>query len=425
MISIPSPVVFILLDAFRWDYLAPHHTPTLWNLAQTGLYVQKLRPSFGYCEISEYATGARPNTSGKFTQITRATPRSRHLRHYARCLEWLEKMLQHHKGRGSTRLYNSFVRTLIKPGLTDPGIWDLRYRIPLSHLPFLKTIESAHYPALRAFGIESIFDKLHEKGLCIDDRTFVQFNKVAGSDHARIHQLCSEPTHSDLSLIYLGICDGTGHIFGPNTPEICRAAADIDHHVGLLVEAFSRNDARTRFLIVGDHGMLPVSNHIDAAAAISRKAGADNLVELRDYALFLDSTLVRLWFYTDRARTCLSSLFSLPPFSTHGQILDAKTAHDLCVPPPGEAFGHLIWYANPGTVVFPDYFNRDLPKGMHGYPTHIDEQKGMAILSGPNILPQTRAEAELIDLCPTLCDLFQIGYPDHNQGISLFATPSP
>ena len=421
-----SPVVFVLLDAFRWDYLNQHNTPTLWTLSQSGLYVQKLKPSFGFCEITEYATGARPNVSGKLTQLTVGHQRHATMRFASTWLESLEKQIKTYHGRGSTRLYQAFVQYLVKPILQDGRVWNLRYNIPLHVLPFLKAVEADTYQRSGAFGIPSFFETMHRSHLRIHDQNFVNFSKVSGSDENRVQQLENLPSlEHDLYMIYLGECDGTGHLCGPISTEMDQATARIDRYVHRLREAFCTHNAQTRFLIVGDHGMLPVSKSLDAPHLIEQTARQNGLIPCRDYLAFYDSTMVRLWFYTHRAKQQLTPLFNQPPFTKLGTCLTEENAHDMHVPAPGNDYGHLIWYSNPETVVFPDYFNRDLPKGMHGYPTHIDEQKGMAILSGSGVLPAQKAEAELIDLCPTICDLFGISYPENNHGTSLLTAKTP
>jgi predicted AlkP superfamily pyrophosphatase or phosphodiesterase len=67
MILHTRTTVLILLDAFRWDYLCPDRTPYLWDLAHTGVYVQQLKPNFGFCERAEIFTGTRPAVNGYLT----------------------------------------------------------------------------------------------------------------------------------------------------------------------------------------------------------------------------------------------------------------------------------------------------------------------------------------------------------------------
>ena len=414
------PVVFILLDAFRWDYLQPEITPTLWKLKNEGIYAQKLRPSFGFCEIAESSTGVRPDTSGLFTQLTFLdTKLSVSKRAYLSTIEKLAKAVAWYGGRGSTKLGRLLTVDLIKPLLSDIKVDALRYNIPLQLLPLLKAVEARRYTEPNAFECESCFDILTQNGLSIYDETYVINSKVSGPDSDRITQLMGKAGDNlDLLMIYLGGCDEFGHVAGPGSDRLQKAIEEQDQWIAQLIEAFPTN---TRFLIVGDHGMVPVTQTVDVQEALSETMRG--LVHSRDYILFLDSTLARVWWNNANAGRALKAAFAKPPLSELGIAIDKKEAQSLNIPAPGDLYGHIIWRANPGVMIYPDYFNNTVPVGMHGYPTDLDEQKGMAIVWGKDISQQKLSEVELIDICPTICDLFQLPFPAQNQGQSLLAYP--
>ncbi len=410
------PLIFILLDAFRWDYLQPDTAPTLWQLKEQGLYAQKLRPSFGFCELTESATGARPDISEKFTQLTFIETRhSSSKKNYLNLLNWAAEKVKNYGGRGSTRMTRWLTKDLIRPMLKDPQMSTLSYNIPLPLLPLLTAVEARRYTDRGAFGIESCFDVLTNAGYKIFDDTYVINNKVSGPDQDRVAQLTSKVTSDhDLYMIYLGGCDEYGHNFGPDSQELKNGVTQQDTWIAQLIKTFPKD---SRFLVVGDHGMLNVTNTIDIAAIIKREL--PQLKHTRDFTLFLDSTLARVWWHNNQTGQALQKLFSHPPFTPKGMVIDETEAKHLCIPPPGDRYGQIIWRANPGVMIFPDYFNAKIPVGMHGYPTHIDEQKGMAILWGKDIPQGHIDEVELIDICPTICDLFQLPSPKQNQGRSL------
>lgn len=410
------PLIFILLDAFRWDYLQPEIAPNLWKLKTQGIYAQKLRPSFGFCELSESATGARPDVSGKFTQLTfLKTRHSAMTKIYLDLLNWAANQVRNYGGRGSTRMTRWITQDLMHPLLKDPKMSALSYHIPLPLLPLLTAVEARRYTDSGAFGIESCFDILTHAGHKIYDDTYVINNKVSGPDGDRVAQLIANANNDHaLYMIYLGGCDEYGHNFGPESEELRNGVAQQDQWIAQLIEAFPED---ARFLIVGDHGMLPVTNTIDISSLIAQEL--PNLKHTHDYTIFLDSTLARVWWHNDRAGQALQSLFSKPPLTQKGLVIDPTEAKNLCIPPPGDRYGQIIWRANPGVMIFPDYFNAKIPVGMHGYPTHINEQKGMAILWGKDMPQGQIDEVELIDICPTICDLFHLPFPKQNQGHSL------
>ena len=51
--------IFILLDAFRSDYINSNNTPFLNSLKEKSIYYKQVNPSIGFCERSEIFTGKK------------------------------------------------------------------------------------------------------------------------------------------------------------------------------------------------------------------------------------------------------------------------------------------------------------------------------------------------------------------------------
>ena len=60
------------MDALRWDYL--DHMVYLKEIADKNIFVEKLKPSAGFCERVEVLTGVPNVQSGYFTAIDRLNP---------------------------------------------------------------------------------------------------------------------------------------------------------------------------------------------------------------------------------------------------------------------------------------------------------------------------------------------------------------
>jgi len=139
-----------------------------------------------------------------------------------------------------------------------------------------------------------------------------------------------------------------------------------------------------------------------------------------DYLLFLDSTLARLWSFNDRARRTLEDVFASPPLDECGHLIDEAMAARYRIPTPGPRYGEQIWWAAPGVLIHPDYFHprRQVVKGMHGYDSYHEKMMGFAIVAAPGYGRGSLESASLVDVCPTLCDLVGLPYPDANEGES-------
>ena len=59
--------VFLLLDAFRWDYVNEKDTPTIYEMSKKGIYAKKMKSSTGFTQRSSIFTGTWPVENGNFT----------------------------------------------------------------------------------------------------------------------------------------------------------------------------------------------------------------------------------------------------------------------------------------------------------------------------------------------------------------------
>ena len=70
MVKPNGKVLFILLDAFRHDYINPVDTPFLFAAAQKGVYAKKLKSTTGFTQRTAVLTGSMGTVSGMFTMYT-------------------------------------------------------------------------------------------------------------------------------------------------------------------------------------------------------------------------------------------------------------------------------------------------------------------------------------------------------------------
>jgi len=410
-----SPVLFIVADAFRHDYLDPERTPTLCELARKGCYIHRLRPNFGFCERTEMFTGSRPDKNGFFTALTYRDRGSAFLDHrfeirLLSLLDWKKNFLR----RYIRRFYRDWFRKI--RGVTQPV-----YEIPLRLLPRIALTEDERELHLPGWSdTETLFDVMRESGLSFYFDTFASLTMTMTSDEERASRLCRlfGEKYFDLYLIYVGEGDGTGHDFGPHSPEARRMNRNVDGRIQKLSNAFFRAFPGGRLVAIGDHGMLEVKQRINVDALIFDAAKKAGLEWERDFDYFLDSTMARIWFRKPEAREIFSGLFrENGELESKGRILTPQLTGELHVPPPGSGYGDLLWLANPGVLIFPDFFHFRKPcLGMHGYDTSVSGQKGFAVVAGEGIEPLEIGEAEVIDVCPTLCRLLGIREPRQCQG---------
>ena len=375
--------VLILLDAMRWDYIDKDVTPFLAACAKKGHHIRKVVPSFGFCERAEILTGLTPKDTGYFTAIGYDPERSpyKNYRFLLSFLAFTERLIP-------ATFYAKAIRKLIKTAVKAHPHSMKPYRVPLNLLhKFSLTEDYYDHRDARAFDHPNLLAQLDKKGLSYFYDSFTALNLVSGSsDKERFSlALAAAKKNHALYFVFNSVPDAIGHKYGGNSPDTKLALSIMDKALKDFVEEFESRRPDTRFIIVGDHGMVDVENTIDLEEIIKAKAKKEKLRLGKDYTFFLDSTLCRIWLHTAKAKGQFSSAITHDPsLLTHGVFVDESIAKKYHIPYGDQRYGNLLWWANPGTMILPDFFHRkdESVKGMHGYdPNHINSQ-GSCILFG-------------------------------------------
>ena len=425
-----KPVVLIVCDAIRGDYLTPEESPFFLEIAGKGIFAKRLRPSLGFCERVEMFSGSYPTDHGYFTALTFDENKSdfKKISNIEFGFIKFLKILSSVAGSINPFFRKAFNYVIIDNGYLKKirGISQPTYEIPLDLLRGISLTEDyIDMQHKNSLSVETIFDIMLDNGKKFLYDTFASLRIDVGySDKRRIKKLFSKIDESDyhLNLLYLGSGDGIGHAHGPGSTQRKEMVKRLDSQIKEIVTFFTNKYENVDFLILGDHGMVDVEKYVNAQDIISSVAKNNNLKLGQDYLLFLDSTLIRIWGKNSEAKKVFEKMFEDDyELSTCGKILGDDDVKSYKLPKNIEYYGDIIWLANPGVVVYPDYFHiSEKVKGMHGYDISIDQQKGFAILYSKNkMYGKIVEECELIDICPTLCDLLDIDYPKSNRGTSL------
>lgn len=384
------PVYLILLDAFRHDYLSPEHTPFLAKCAGEGEYYEKVRPSPGFCERAEILTGLSAKETGFFAAIGFDPDHSEYRHAVAQTLadraeraalwplQWLPANLRgpiHRRVRG--RLARHLVRRDRKMKT---------YFIPHRWLPyFALTEDRVDHRERGAFPRPSLLSLLEDAGgtYYYDSFSALGFRAPYSSDSERLQAVLKDlrANPKDLYLIYQTAPDAAGHRYGPDSAGLHAALRVLDNDIARFVAEAESVRPSGRYVFLGDHGMTAVDRKFDAEGEISRLLSSVGLSRHRDVVYFLDSTLVRLWAMSARARAALPMLLEASSaFAQHGGWAHAHESLRAAIPWPDRRYGDFLWAADPGVIVTPDFFQGTVaPKGMHGYVKQTSDALGMCI----------------------------------------------
>jgi len=390
--------VLLLLDALRHDYVNEVDTPFLWQCSKEGEYYKKVIPSYGFCERAEILTGEKPNNTGFFTAIGYDPDNSPYKSFkYTFPYKLIESLIpkklripgKEHPG-GFYRLYRKLLQKIISRDINGMQMYNIPLEL-LSH--FALTEDRIDHRDSEAFNVPSILSMLKEEKRRFFYDSFSALNlALNGDDDDRLQMVLNavKKEEDDLYLVYIAAPDSIGHKFGPNSDTLKKALTRLDFKLAEFTNEFERIAPNSNYIYLGDHGMLPVESTFDPKKELDTMLRGLNLCLGEDYVYFLDSTIVRFWFNSPRAKDLLESrLRNNIRFLSKGVFVDDSFLRKEFLPINDRRYGHLVWMANPGVIVFPDFFHQSEPcKGMHGYSPDLLESQGTCIVYGANVESQ-------------------------------------
>lgn len=389
------PLVLILIDALRDDYVTPELMPFFYSMAKTGNYIQKVYPAWGFCERTEIIAGQTPAQSGFWSAIGFDPTRSEYTSIWGLGY-YVENILPDYFRIRLRKLTGKIARYLGKRMGTS--------NIPFDFLRlFALTEDSIAHEGVKAFSTSSIFDHLRNYNLSFGyGNTFTALGMFNGNDADRLKNALNQ-TDLDIQLIYLSVLDEVGHSDGPESHVMAEKLKELDLVISKFVAEYQRKQAKTKFILLGDHGMVKVERTIDAEAILMRHTRAAGLSRKKDFVYFLDSTFMRVWCLTAKAKKSMLLLAADKTLALNGRFMTEESLSAAHLPTDGRIYGDCIWAANPGVVISPDFFHcasQDI-KGMHGYTPDAPGMQGTFIMFGdgvPNSCGNTVPLREVYDI---------------------------
>lgn len=361
-------LLFILLDACRFDYINRQDAPFLAEVQQRGLSAPAM-PTFGFEPDAAYLAGLTPRQSrgGAHYYFGTSNNPFAGLRWLPDWLEqgpeWSSKLLRY----GLTRWIRWY------SGQRDAGM----ARIPFQALPCFTPARSTALDSEYAFGAPSLFDALRAAGKSWFINVHPAHSVRADDVVRRVAGELRQPV--DLVFLHIGDLDAAGHRYGPDSTQRRATLQRVDRALAALHSDISTRFGEPDLLILGDHGMVQVTSHLSVSDSLHRLPLAPG----RDYHCFLDSTMARFWFTTPASRRMiLAELEQLQ----HGHLLSEAECRTYGLPVGKNDFAEALFLADPGVLILPNYFQGRRPvRGMHGYAPEHPGQQGVFIARSQTI----------------------------------------
>ena len=368
--ALARPVILIGVDGFRADYLERGLTPNLSRLAAEGVTAEGgMRPSYPtvtYPNFYTLVTGLHPDRHG-LVYNTMTDPelpgRTFHLGDRAEVMDgvWWEDgepvwVTAERAGHVTAAVF--------WPG-SEARIRGMR---PTYWLPFDQSLTSRQ-----------------------------RVNLLLGWFNL------AEAERPDFAALYFDIVDTQGHRFGPDSPELEAAVAEVDAAVGRLVEGLAARGIEADLVVVADHGM--------AAISPERIVWLDDLVAAEALAEIGHGSVATVIATPGREAEVSEALGGAHPH------LDCWRREDV---PARYAYGRhrrvapLICQAEVGWTI--GVRGRTDPArvtgGAHGYDNQTPEMQAMFIGHGPSFWPGARLTGlDSVDVQPLLGRLLGLDAP--------------
>ncbi len=381
-----------MIDALRHDYVTPQSAPFLYRLMQEG-HSGPLIPSYGFQEHPGFLTGRLPQeTSIGHTMYMRdpaASPFARIDVPSPSVLErhpGLERALRPVWDRKTCEIENARCHSA-------SACYGNTAQIPpalLKQFAFGWVHDSQEPQAL---GVTSVYDLLRAAGkswLALghprdDQRTeplLAQFQAAVSPEHTLVY-------------LHFGALDWLGHEHGPGSRRVLAELRGLDQAVERVLARLEELHGNVAALVFGDHGMVAVESTVDVQAALD----GTGLMVPDDYVYFLDSTAVRLWPAHHSAaaalRGALDGLAGL-------RAIEREEMAELGIAYGGDSpFQAVMYAAETGVLVCPNFFLSESIRGMHGYLPDVTDNWSRYIAHNVSWMPG-RATLTMQELFPII-----------------------
>jgi hypothetical protein len=387
------PVVCILTDAFRHDYLSERSTPFLHSLAQDG-WSAPLRPILGYSDgiRATIFTGEYPDRHGYWMEYgmrPSASPWA-----WARHLRVADRFPSDLVLRGGKMALSMTVMRALAKRRRLPHM-DLRH-VPFRALPYFDLtlrVPMTSYGALRS---PTIFDRCRDAG-----RAFVYLDSSKIKRQTLLARAADLPDGIGLVFVYLHHIDMASHVFGLDSQRFRHSVRDTDELIRQAVAAVRSQFPDAPTLVFSDHGMSRITEQ-HGIPRLHRHPGFP-----ARFLFALDATMVRVWYWQDDA-ALRAEIRDIVDGTYRGHWLSEDELAALHLKFDSTLYGDEIFLLEPGTAIFPNFHSYIKPKAMHAYSPDDADQLGILIAPRQVARPPARP-LEMVDVEPMCRSLMGLG----------------
>ena len=326
--------VAICIDALRYDFVNNSDSPFLHNLSQEGI-TSKIEGSLSYEMAPMWFAGLYPESSDKWFLYWKSPSTSPYRRIP---IPNFTSLTRHQKIRFAAQI---MLNRIFKSGygcapyipLNMVKSFDFSERFAPWHTNYLP--KATLFSIMREFGLQWLY--IGTPGSNQRTNPIVEnFRKSLRSQ--------------DFIWLHFGETDSTEHQFGPMSSERRSALRAIDLGIKEIYDILKKKYDVTNTIIFGDHGCIDVLNKVNILDYIK---DIDACFD-KSFTFFLDSTAARFWF--DNKNVGKKIVQRLQDVK-HGRFLTKDDLLENRCNFQHNKYGDLIWIADPGTIILPNYWD--------------------------------------------------------------------
>ncbi len=337
--------IFVLMDAFGWEWIKDHPF-----LKEAAPYRRPLDSVLGFstAAIPSILTGRFPDEHGRLSLFHRANGHSPFSK--------LKLICAMPPAMVENRYARFAVKTIARRMNHLSGYFQL-YGIPLRYLPKLDVCEKRNiYEPGGIPESTSIFDLLESNGTsyktyCYHDGTDDQLLASIEAD--------LRAGGAKFYFLYLAELDYFLHLHADDRAAAAQMLEKYSNALARLHKIALETYGAADIHVFGDHGMAPTVATVDIQAALVALP-----IRPADYLCLLDSTMARFWFFSARARELVTNALKEVD---GGRWLDTDDLTRLHSNFPDGKYGEQIFLTESGTVIAPSHMGARAMAGMHGF----------------------------------------------------------
>lgn len=397
-------ILFIQVDALRYDYLDEQALDFLWKTPGQDCF-GKLQPTFGFEPDAAYIAGLYPDEAdggAQFWYEPEASPFS-FLVGWVQVLDLLPDLPE--------RVFRRLIKHIVRWRCTSPTLSTTR--TPFHLLKYFGFPMGCRMDKPEFVKTDTVFDHLAMTGRKWLYHGTPDYKVDLDSIITRAEKDLFSPV--EFAFFHIGDLDQFGHKYGPESVEIKEVLKRIDKGIEYIFKISKNRFEEVHLVIMGDHGMMKVKRHLDILSELKTLT-----VKLeKDYLVFLDSTMARFWFFSDKAERLIVNLLGN---MKGGHIITQDERDRYHLNYSHNKFGDVIFLVNPGVLILPNFYQNKKPvKGMHGYAPETPEQQSALLIHSSKVNEPKRFgdPVDMRRVFPTILDLLDIPIPEGTIARSL------